>query len=93
VSGLANEDMAAQAPDKFKEAASDGKNAGADYVSSLAETIRRAGREFDDDLPLAGTYIRKAASQVENVADSVRTGDFNELVALHSDFDLLTGCV
>jgi methionine synthase II (cobalamin-independent) len=81
-SGLtdAARDMADQATDKIKEAVSDKKAAGADYVSSLAETIRRAGREFDDDLPIAGKYIRKAASQVDNVADSIRTGDFNDLV-------------
>jgi hypothetical protein len=42
--------------------------------------MRRAAREFDADLPLAGTYIRKAASQVEGVSDSIRTGNFNDLV-------------
>jgi len=46
----------------------------------LADTIRRAAREFDGDLPIAGTYIRKAASQVEGVADTIRTGNFNDLV-------------
>jgi ElaB/YqjD/DUF883 family membrane-anchored ribosome-binding protein len=76
----AAKDMAGQAADKIKEAVSDKKSAGADYVGSLAETIRRAGREFDNDLPIAGKYIRKAASQVENVADSIRSGDFNDLV-------------
>jgi hypothetical protein len=73
--GNAAKDMAGQAADKVKDAVSDRKNAGADYVGSLAETIRRAGREFDTDLPIAGKYIRKAASQVDNVADSIRTGD------------------
>jgi ElaB/YqjD/DUF883 family membrane-anchored ribosome-binding protein len=78
--GNAARDMAGQAADKVKDAVSDRKNAGADYVGSLAETIRRAGREFDTDLPIAGKYIRKAASQVDNFADSIRTGDFNDLV-------------
>ena len=72
-------DMGGQTADKIKDAVSD-KGAGADYVSSLAETIRRAGKQFDNDLPVAGKYIRKAASQVENVADSIRNGDFNDLV-------------
>lgn len=76
----AAKDMAGQATDKIKEAVSDRKNAGADYVGGLAETIRRAGKEFDTDLPIAGKYIRKAASQVDNVADSIRTGDFHDLV-------------
>jgi ElaB/YqjD/DUF883 family membrane-anchored ribosome-binding protein len=76
----AAKELAGQATDKIKEAVSDKKGAGADYVGNLAETIRRAGREFDNDLPIAGKYIRKAASQVENVADSIRSGDFHDLV-------------
>jgi ElaB/YqjD/DUF883 family membrane-anchored ribosome-binding protein len=73
-------DVASQAGDKIKEAVTERKVAGADYVGNLAEAVRRAGREFDNELPVAGKYIRKAASQIENVADSIRTGDFNDLV-------------
>ena len=42
--------------------------------------MRRAAREFDRDLHIAGTYIRKAASQVEVVSDSIRNGNFNDLL-------------
>ena len=73
-------DVASQATDKLKQAVDGQKSAGADYVGSLAGTIRRAAKEFDGDLPIAGTYIRKAAAQVEGVADSIRTGNFNDLV-------------
>jgi hypothetical protein len=73
-------DVASQATDKLKETVDGQKTAGADYVGSLAGTIRRAAKEFDSDLPIAGTYIRKAAAQVEGVADSIRTGNFNDLV-------------
>jgi hypothetical protein len=73
-------DVASQASDKLKQAVDGQKSAGADYVGSLAGTIRRAAKEFDGDLPIAGTYIRKAAAQVEGVADSIRTGNFNDLV-------------
>jgi hypothetical protein len=79
LAGAAKE-VASQATDKFKQAVEGQKTAGADYVGSLAGTIRRAASEFDDDLPIAGNYIRKAASQVENVADKLRTGNFNDLV-------------
>ena len=64
-------DVASQATDKLKQAVDGHKSAGADYVGSLAGTIRRAAKEFDGDLPIAGTYIRKAAAQVEGVADSI----------------------
>jgi hypothetical protein len=76
----AAKDVASQATDKLKQTVEGQKTAGADYVGSLANTIRRAASEFDDDLPIAGTYIRKAASQVEGVADKLRTGNFSDLV-------------
>jgi len=76
----AAKDVASQATDKLKQTVDGQKSAGADYVASLANTIRRAAKEFDGDLPIAGTYIRKAASQVEGVADTLRTGNFNDLV-------------
>jgi hypothetical protein len=82
----AAKDFASQAADKLKGTVDDQKNAGAEYVSGLADTMRRAAREFDNDLPIAGTYMRKAASQVEMVSDSIRAGDFNDLVRQTQDF-------
>jgi hypothetical protein len=76
----AAKDVASQATDKLKETVDNQKNAGAEYVGSLADTMRRAAREFDSDLPIAGVYIRKAASQIEGVSDSIKTGNFNDLV-------------
>ena len=76
----AAKDVASQATDKFRQTVDGQKTAGAEYVGSLADTIRRAAREFDGDLPIAGTYMRKAASQVEGVADTIKTGDFKDLV-------------
>jgi hypothetical protein len=70
----AAKDVTSQASDKLKGAVNDRKSSGAEYVGNLADTMRRAAREFDADLPLAGTYIRKAASQVEGVSDTIRTG-------------------
>lgn len=76
----AAKDVASEATDKLKQTVDSQKSAGADYVGSLAGTIRRAAKEFDGDLPIAGSYIRKAASQVEGVADTIRTGNFRDLV-------------
>ena len=82
----AAKDVASQATDKLKNTVSERKGAGADYVGSLADTIRRAAREFDTDLPIAGSYMRKAASQVESVSDSIRTGEYNDVVRSAQDF-------
>jgi hypothetical protein len=76
----AAKDMASQATDKLKESVEGQKNAGADYVGNLADTMRRCAREFDNDLPIAGAYIRKAAAQVESVSDQIKTGNLNDLV-------------
>jgi hypothetical protein len=76
----AAKDITSQATDKLKQSVDEQKNAGAEYVGTLAETMRRAAREFDNDLPIAGTYIRKAATQVESVSESIKNGDFNDLL-------------
>ncbi|MEA2944365.1 MAG: hypothetical protein QOD09_4894 [Bradyrhizobium sp.] len=82
----AAKDMASQATDKLKQTVDGQKNAGADYVGNLADTLRRAAREFDHDLPIAGAYIRKAASQIEGVSDQIKTGNFSDLISGAQDF-------
>jgi len=76
----AAKDVASQATDKLKQTVDGQKKAGAEYVGNLADTMRRAAREFDGDLPIAGVYIRKAASQIEGVSDSIKTGNIQDLV-------------
>ncbi|MBR1153611.1 YtxH domain-containing protein [Bradyrhizobium sp. JYMT SZCCT0428] len=76
----AAKDVASQATDKLKDAVNSQKTSGAEYVGNLAETMRRAAREFDRDLPLAGSYIRKAASQIEGVSNHIRNGNLNDVV-------------
>jgi len=76
----AAKDMASQATHRLKDTISEQKGAGAEYIGTLAETMRRAAREFDSDLPVAGKYIRKAAVQIDQVSDSIRTGDLNDLI-------------
>src|SRR5204863_697037 len=49
----AAKNVASQATDRLKEKVSEQRGVGAEYVGSLAETIRRAAREFDNDLPIA----------------------------------------
>jgi hypothetical protein len=82
----AAKDVASQATDKLKDAVDDKKSSGADYVGSLADTMRRAAREFDSELPIAGTYIRKAAKQVEGVSEGIRNGNLNDLVQSAQSF-------
>jgi hypothetical protein len=77
----AAKDIASDAGNRLQEKVTEQKGVGADYVNNLAGAMRRAAGEFDAEVPLAGTYIRKAASEVENAADALRTGNFTDLVA------------
>ncbi|WP_375411602.1 YtxH domain-containing protein [uncultured Bradyrhizobium sp.] len=79
-------EVASQTTDKLKQTVDGQKNAGAEYVGNLADTLRRAAREFDADLPLAGTYIRKAASQVEDMSETIKNGDVNDLIRSAQSF-------
>jgi hypothetical protein len=73
-------EIASQAGDRLQKTMVEQKGAGADYVGNLAQTMRRAAGEFDADVPLAATYIRKAADQVTNAADALREGNLNDLL-------------
>src|SRR5688500_18387024 len=60
-------DVASEASEKIRTTLQEQKAAGADYVGNVANIIRRTAYEFDSDIPQAGHYIRKAASQIDNV--------------------------
>lgn len=62
----------------FRPASDAATTTGADYMNSLANTMRRAAGEFDRDLPIAGSYIREAASRMDGLADAIRAGNFEE---------------
>jgi hypothetical protein len=82
----AAKDAGAQAANRFKEMIETQKHAGARYVGGIAEAMRRAAREFEHDLPIAGTVLRKGASQVEAVSGSVKHGDFDDVLKEAQDF-------
>ena len=79
-------ELASDAADKMKTAVSDQKAAGADYVGNVAEMVRRASYEFDNQMPQAGQYIRKAAAQIDSVSEALRTRDLTELTQDIQDF-------
>jgi len=73
-------EVGSRAADRFKEELEDKKNAGAGYANSIADAMRRAAREFDEDLPVAGKFLRTGAEQVENASEAIRKGDFSDLL-------------
>ena len=79
-------DAVSGAGDKLRSAAEDQKNAGADFVTGIAAAVRRAAGEFDNQIPQAGEYIRRAADQIDNTSDAVRQRDLSELFDGVQDF-------
>jgi hypothetical protein len=76
----AAKDIAYEVGDRLQSEATNKKHEAANYVGNLADTMRRAAQEFEPDIPLAATYIRSAAAQVDNVSFSVRNGDLKDLL-------------
>jgi uncharacterized protein YjbJ (UPF0337 family) len=79
-------DAVSGAGDKLRSAVEDQKNAGADFVTGIAAAVRRAAGEFDDQIPHAGEYIRRAADQIDNTSDAIRQRDFGQLLQGVQDF-------
>lgn len=73
--------VASQAREKLMNTAEDQKRAGADYVVGVADAVRRAAGEFDEQIPQAGEYIRSAADQMETMADSLRRRDIRQMLS------------
>ena len=73
-------DLASQASDKVVSAVEEQKAAGADFVSGVAGSIRRAAHEFGQ-VPQAAQYMRLAADQIDSVSGAFRRRDLNELVS------------
>jgi hypothetical protein len=73
-------DLASSAQDRLQDKVAEQKGIGADYVNNFASAMRQAANHFDSDVPVAGTYMRKAADQIETAADALREGNFSDLV-------------
>ena len=73
-------DLASTAQDRLQDKVAEQKGIGADYVNNFAGAMRQAANHFDSDVPVAGTYMRKAADQIETAADALREGNFSDLV-------------
>jgi hypothetical protein len=76
----AAKDLASTAQDRLQDKVAEQKSLGADYVNNFADAMRQAADHFDAEVPVVGTYMRKAAVQLESAADALREGNFNDLV-------------
>jgi hypothetical protein len=72
--------VASDAGDKIKDVVVTQKDAGADRISGVASVIRRAANDLEQDLPLAAPYIRRAAEEIDDFANALKTQSLSEIV-------------
>lgn len=79
-------DAVSGAGERLSSLAEEKKNDGADLIGGLAGAVRRAAGAFDDQLPQASDYIRRAAEQIDGASEALRRRDVSELVHGIQDF-------
>jgi hypothetical protein len=66
---------------KLGETAQTRKDSLADTIENLAGTVHRAGAQFDGQQDWVANAIGQGASELENLADTLRKKDLGEIVA------------
>lgn len=82
----AAKDAASGAADHLQDKAREQQRSGADFIQKFAGNIREAARAFDHDAPFASRGINSAADYVEDAAQKIRDGSFNDLINGATDF-------
>jgi gas vesicle protein len=72
--------VASDTGDKIKDVVVAQKDAGADRISGVASVIKRAADDLEQDLPLAAPYIRRAAEEIDDFANALKTQSLSEIV-------------
>lgn len=62
------------------------KAAGADRFKGYAGSINRAADSLDDEMPMVANFARKAAGEIEHLADAVKDRDLGDLVGVVHDY-------
>ena len=76
----AAKDLASTAQDRLQHKVAEQKDLGAEMMEQFCRRQARLPINFDFDVPVAGTYMRKAADQIEIAADALKKGNFSDLV-------------
>lgn len=76
----------ADAADHVRGLAEEQKTAGADRFKGYAGAIGRAAEALDDEMPLAADFVRRAAGELEHIADSVRERDIGDIAGVVQDY-------
>ena len=78
--------LASEAGDKAKGLLQHQVEAGADFVGDIAQSVRVAAENLDQNAPQLAGLVRGVAQQVEEFSETVRGQTVEELFATTSDF-------
>jgi hypothetical protein len=62
------------------------KAAGAERFKGYAGSINRAADSLDEELPVVANFARRAAGEIEHLADTVKDRDLGDLVGVVHDY-------
>jgi hypothetical protein len=74
------------AADHVRGLAEEQKAAGADRFKGYAGSINRAADSLDEEMPMVANFARKAAGEIEHLADAVKDRDLADLVGVVHDY-------
>lgn len=77
--------LASKAGEQLHDVAEERKAAGAERAQRIAHAVERAAGELDEELPAVGDYVRRAAKELEHVAETVRDREPAELLDVAQD--------
>jgi ABC-type transporter Mla subunit MlaD len=78
--------LSSQATSTVRDALNQQVNAGADAASHVAESVRRAADNLDQNLPQLGSLARGAAAKIDALSVEARNKSVDELFQTASDF-------
>lgn len=76
----------ADAAGHIRGLAEEQKSAGADRFKGYAGSIQRAADSLEDELPFVANFARKAADEIDHLADTVKNRDVSDLVGVVHDY-------
>ena len=80
------QELAATASEQLQGAVERQKAEGAERAHRIAQAIERAGDDLGEEIPVVGDYVRRAAHEIDTLAEAVRERDAGELLGVAQDF-------
>jgi hypothetical protein len=79
-------DTASRIKDRAREAAERQKQTGADQIGGVAEAMKAAAGELEQQMPMAAQYIEDVAGQLGSMASALRERSIDDVLGNAADF-------